>query len=107
MANSLTVFYILWCSVDFLGTASSLQYLKMYIKICLWPRIQKCFRYSERIRNDLVVSITKYVMKIVATTAAVEKGVSSIGAYHALFIAKVNSVDIFSFIGTPEGSEGF
>ena len=72
--------YILWCSINFLGTASSLHYLKMYIKICLWPRIQKCFRYSERIRNDLVVSTTKYVMKIVATTVAVEKSVLSLGA---------------------------
>jgi hypothetical protein len=46
-------------------------------------------------------------MKIVATTATVERGVLSIGAYHALFIAKVNSVDIFSFLGTAKGSAGF
>jgi hypothetical protein len=41
---------------------------------------KKIFRYSKRIRNDLVVPTTKYVMKIVATTVAVEKSVLSLGA---------------------------
>jgi hypothetical protein len=45
-----------------------------------------------------------------AATTEVKKCVFCIGAARAhqcMFIVKDNSVDIFSFLGTPEGSAGF